>query len=198
MLSDRELFEQIKKGDKKSFETLFKTFYAPLCLFARNYIHDKDDCEEIVQGFFTKLWDKREHLDINSSVKNYLFSSVRNRCFNFLKHEKIKLEYQTETLYETDHNIDSSNFMMEVDLLEKVGKSIANLPARRREIFVLSREHGLKYREIAEKMGISIKTVETQMGHALKDLRNELKDYRNLFITFLFSSNQNMKVNTHF
>ena len=76
--------------------------------------------------------------------------------------------------------------MLEIDLVEKIEKSIAELPQRRREIFVLSREKGLKYREIADELGISIKTVEAQMGQALKDLRDSLKEYRQLLISFLF------------
>jgi len=186
MTDDRNLFLQIKQSDKKSFESLFRAYYAPLCQFSRKYVKDKDDCEEIVQGFFLKLWDKREELDINLSVKNYLFSSIRNRCLNHIKHEKIKLEYQSEILKNPDRQIDTTNFIMEVDLIDRIDQSIAALPARRREIFVLSREHGLKYREIADQLGISIKTVETQMGQALKELRENLKDYKRLLISFFW------------
>mgnify|MGYP001767654812 CR=1 FL=1 len=185
MTDDRNLFLLIKQSDKKSFETLFRAYYAPLCQFSHKYVYDKDDCEEIVQGFFLKLWDKREELDINLSVKNYLFSSIRNRCLNHIKHEKIKLEYQSEILKNPEGQIDTTNFIMEVDLIDRIDQSIAALPARRREIFILSREHGLKYREIADRLGISIKTVETQMGQALKELRENLKEYQRLLISFL-------------
>jgi RNA polymerase sigma-70 factor, ECF subfamily len=190
MTDDLNLFLKIKHSDKKSFETLFKTYYAPLCQFSRKYVKDKDDCEEIVQGFFLKMWDKREELDINQSVKNYLFSSIRNRCLNYIKHEKIKMEYQSDMMKNPDGQIDTTNFIMEVDLIDRIDQSIAALPARRREIFVLSREHGLKYREIADQLGISIKTVETQMGQALKELRDKLKDYQRLLISFLWIQNQ--------
>jgi RNA polymerase sigma-70 factor (ECF subfamily) len=81
---------------------------------------------------------------------------------------------------------------MEVDLVEKIERSIAALPDRRREIFTLSREQGLKYREIAEKLGISIKTVETQMGQALKDLRENLKEYQQLLVSFFWTMNSNV------
>lgn len=185
MSNDRDLFQKIQQGDKKSFEILFKTYYASLCHFSRSYIKDQDDCEEVVQGFFLKIWEKREELDINSSVKNYLFSSIRNRCLNHIKHLKIKQEYQSEVLTNPENAIDTSNFFMEIDLIDKIDKCIAALPDRRREIFVLSREQGLKYREIADQLGISIKTVETQMGQALKDLREKLKEYQNLLVSFL-------------
>jgi RNA polymerase sigma-70 factor (ECF subfamily) len=186
MTDDRNLFLLIKQSDKKSYEILFRSYYALLCQFSRKYVKDKDDCEEIVQGFFMKLWDKREELDINASVKNYLFSSIRNRCLNYIKHEKIKLEYQSEIIKNPDSQFDTTNFIMEVDLIERIDQSIAALPDRRREIFVLSREHGLKYREIADQLGISIKTVETQMGQALKELREKLKDYQRLLISFFW------------
>jgi len=187
MSNDHELFLQIRQGNKKSFETLFRAYYATLCAFSRKYVKDPDDCEEIVQGFFLKLWDKREELEINLSVKNYLFSSIRNRCLNHIKHEKIKQEYSTEILGNPTASIDTTNFIMEVDLVEKIERSIAALPDRRREIFTLSREQGLKYREIAEKLGISIKTVETQMGQALKDLRENLKEYQQLLVSFFWT-----------
>jgi len=178
-------FIQIKKGDKESFESLFKTYYAPLCLFARNYIPNNDDCEELVQAFFLNLWEKRKELTITSSVKNYLFSSVRNRCFNYLKHQRIKQTYQTAMLNSSEaDNFDSIAFL-EIDLMEKINSCIESLPPKRKEIFLLSREQGLKYREIAEQLGISIKTVEAQMGLALKDLRDQLKDYKGLLISFL-------------
>jgi RNA polymerase sigma-70 factor (ECF subfamily) len=189
MIDDRDLFILIKQGDKKSFETLFRKYYAPLCHFSRKYVKDKDDCEEIVQGFFMKIWDKRGDLDITTSVKNYLLSSIRNRCLNYIKHEKIKLGYQAEVMKNPNGQIDTTNFIMEVDLIERIDQSIASLPARRREIFVMSREQGLKYREIADQLGISIKTVETQMGQALKELRENLKEYKRLLISFLWVQN---------
>ena len=185
MENDNKLFLQIKKGNKSSFEELFKTYYAPLCLFARNYINDPDECEEIVQGFFMKLWDDRAKIDITTSLKSYLFSSIRNRCLNQIKHEKIKQEYQAEVINKSSVDSYSSNYFMEVDLMNKINESINSLPKRRREIFILSREHGLKYREIAEQLGISIKTVETQMGQARKDLRAKLKNYKQLIISFM-------------
>lgn len=185
MENDKNLFIQINKGNKQSFEQLFKTYYAPLLLFARSYITDEDDCEEIVQGFFLKLWEDRRKININTSVKSYLFSSVRNRCLNHIKHQKIKQVYQQQVMNAPADENQASNYFIEPDLMEKINKSIDSLPPRRREIFILSREHGLKYREIADQLGISIKTVETQMGQALKDLREQLKDYKQLLISFL-------------
>lgn len=186
MDNDKNLFLEINKGNKQSFELLFKTYYAPLTLFARSFVADPDESEEIVQSFFLKLWENRTKITISTSVKSYLFSSVRNRCLNHIKHQKIKQVYQTEVLNAPAEENQSSNYFMEIDLVEKINKSIDSLPPRRKEIFILSREHGLKYREIANQLGISIKTVETQMGQALKDLREQLKDFKHLLISFQF------------
>ncbi|MFA9389347.1 MAG: RNA polymerase sigma-70 factor [Prolixibacteraceae bacterium] len=185
MENDKNLFIQINRGSKQSFELLFRTYYAPLILFARNYIADADECEEIVQGFFLKLWEDRSKITITTSVKSYLFSSVRNRCLNHIKHLKIKQGYQNQVLKSPADELHASNHFIEPDLMLKINQCIDDLPPRRKEIFILSREHGLKYREIADQLNISIKTVETQMGQALKDLRKKLKAYKHLLITFL-------------
>ncbi|MDA3929259.1 MAG: RNA polymerase sigma-70 factor [Prolixibacteraceae bacterium] len=185
MENEKNLFNQIQKGDQQSFELLFKTYYAPLCLFAHKYIYDQDECEEVVQAFFLKLWESRKTINITTSVKSYLYSSVRNRCLNYIKHLKIKQEYQSEMVNSPAKNNFDSNTFLEIDLIEKINQCIDSLPPRRKEIFILSREHGLKYREIAEQLGLSIKTVEAQMGQALKDLREQLKDYKQLLISFL-------------
>lgn len=189
MENDKNLFLQINKGNKQSFEQLFKTYYAPLLLFSRSYVPDEDDCEEIVQGFFLKLWEDRRKINISTSVKSYLFSSVRNRCLNHIKHQKIKQAYQNHVMSAPADENQASNYFVEPDLMEKINRSIDSLPPRRKEIFILSREHGLKYREIADELGISIKTVETQMGQALKDLREQLKDYKQLLISFILGFN---------
>lgn len=187
MENEKELFLQIREGNKQSFEKLFRFYYAPLCHFSRRYINDPADCEEIVQGFFLKVWEKRRELDINASVKNYLFSSVRNRCLNYIKHQKIKQNYKAGVQGKNDEHLNPDDYLLEVDLQNKIREGINSLPPRRRQIFMLSREEGLKYREIAEKLGISIKTVETQMGQALKDLREKLSIYKHLLITFFLN-----------
>jgi RNA polymerase sigma-70 factor, ECF subfamily len=188
MKDDQENFLLMREGDKDAFERLFKTYYAPLVLFARTFIADRDESEEMVQGFFMKLWEDREKIDITISVKSYLFRAVRNRCLNQLKHEKIKQEYQSaiQNLPLSEKSLEP--FFMEIGLIEKIEKSIALLPPRRKEIFLMSREQGLKYREIAEQLNISVKTVETQMGQALKDLREQLKTYRHLIVSFIITT----------
>jgi len=176
---EKNLVEKIQQGDEKAFEHLFKTYYDYLCVFAAKIIEDEIAAEEIVQEFFVKFWEKRNQLTIEKSVKNYLFRSIKNLCFNFIKHNNVRLQHAKQMMAEAESTNFRDNFI-EVDLAEKIEESIESLPEKRREIFRLSREEGLKYREIAEKLKLSVKTVEAQMGLALKSLREKLKEYNTL------------------
>ncbi|MEN8115644.1 MAG: RNA polymerase sigma-70 factor [Bacteroidota bacterium] len=180
---EKTLVDKLKTGDEKAFEQLFHKYYSHLCLFASKIIEDEIAAEEIVQDFFVKLWEKRDYLSIDTSVKNYFFRSVKNHCLNHIKHNNIKTRHAQQVIAEAEKNHFNDNFI-EVDLAKKLEESIQALPEKRREIFRLSREEGLKYREIAEKLNISIKTVEAQMGLAIKTLREKLKRY-NTFLFFL-------------
>lgn len=184
LFEERNLLDELKKGKPEALETLFREYYAALCLFAAALLQNNSAAEEIVQGFFVRLWEQRQQININSSLKNYLFRAVKNRCINYVKHEKTKRQHIKNVAAEMN-NADYSTYFLEVDLKKDIEKSIAALPEKRREIFRLSREEGLKYREIAEKLGISIKTVETQMGLAIKYLRESLRKYKALML-FVF------------
>jgi len=177
---DQELFYRIKEGDEKAFEALFRDYYPFLCMYCTRLLKDASAAEEIVQELFVRLWEKRSQTIIDTSVKNYLFRAVKNHCLNYIKHSHIKNEYNRKMLEASE----LSSFETEepdTDLIKIIDESIASLPDKRREIFRLNREEGLKYREIAEKLNISIKTVETQMGLALKTLREKLRDFLIIF-----------------
>ena len=186
---EKKLFGEIRNGDEKAFEKLFHRYYGHLCLHASQILQDENAAEEIVQDFFVKLWEKRDRLTIETSVKNYLFRSVKNQALNLIKHNKIKYIYAQSVLSDTSNNPADEESFYEINLAEKIEESILSLPEKRREIFRLSREDGLKYREIAEKLNISIKTVETQMSLAFKHLRKKLKDF-STFFTFFFCFNR--------
>lgn len=183
---ENNLFINIQQGDEKAFEKLFKLYYGYLCNFATKIIADDVAAEEIVQEFFVKFWERRADLSVESSLKNYLFRSVKNLCLNHIKHSNIKLQHAQKVIAESETSNFNNDFI-EVDLAADIAKSIEELPKKRREIFRLSREEGLKYREIAEKLNISIKTVEAQMSLAIKSLRDKLKKY-NTFIFYFFVS----------
>jgi RNA polymerase sigma-70 factor (ECF subfamily) len=181
---EKDLFDKIKKVDEKAFEILFHKYYGILCLFATKIIKDDVAAEEIVQDLFVKLWEKKEQLFIETSLKNYLFRSVKNLCLNTIQHNKTKIRYAQMVLSEVESNISEDSSFQEVDLFVKIEESINSLPEKRQEIFRLSRNDGLKYHEIAQKLNISIKTVETQMSLAIKTLRDKLKNYNSFFTFF--------------
>jgi len=183
LTEDKELYLKLKGGDEEAFQTLFLKYYSAMCRFANQLLNDRELAEEIAQDMFVKIWEKRAFLNIETSVKHYFFRSVRNHCLNHIQHEKIKKQYANKIMESAHQEINTEQYYLEIDLVKRIEKSIASLPPKRMEIFRLSREHGLKYKEIADKLGISVKTVEAQMGLALKYLREDLKDFSNYLVT---------------
>jgi RNA polymerase sigma-70 factor (ECF subfamily) len=186
LTDDKELYLKLKEGNEQAFKVLFQKYYSPMCHFASQFLKDSEMAEEIVQDMFVRIWEKRELLNIETSVKHYFFRSVRNHCLNQIQHQKIRTQYAGMVMESSYREIDQEQYYIEVDLIERIEKSIDSLPAKRQKIFRLSREQGLKYKEIAEELNISVKTVEAQMGLALKYLRNELKDFSNHLVTLFF------------
>lgn len=155
-------------------------------------MEDLESAEEIVQDLFVRFWEQRETKEITTSIRAYFYSSVRNACLNQLKHLKIKDKYKQEQERELTFNSSQNQNDLELsELDQKIHNAINAMPEGRRKIFILSRFDGLKYQEIAEKLNISIKTVENQMGEALKFLRLQLKDFIVTVLIFL-------KIFTHF
>lgn len=160
------------------FEDLFKSQYAELCGYANKYLQDIDAAEETVQAFFVKFWENRETVNIKTSQRSYLFTSIKNSCLNRIKHLKVREDYKIINKRErelSNYSVDEEIEASELD--QKIRSSIALLPEGRKRIFIMSRYEGLKYKEIAEKLKISVKTVENQMGSAIKYLKSELSDY---------------------
>ena len=171
---------------------LFRSHYSDLCAYANVYLKDPDASEEVVQEVFFKLWSKRDTIEITSSKQSYLFRAVRNGSLNLIKHINIREEYKAynkrEISYgETEHYDE----VIASELEQKISKAIEELPTERRKIFILSRYEGLKYSEIAEKLGISPKTVENQMGKALKYMREHLKEYLTILIIIMILAMMN-------
>jgi RNA polymerase sigma-70 factor (ECF subfamily) len=170
------IVEQIKAGDKAALEELFKDYYEPLCGFANTFTKDIDDAEDVVQEMFFQFWAKREKLNITGAVKSYLYSAVRNACLNKIKHLKVVREHEHYDAANDSNSIGVDEELEYSELQDRVDAAIDELPAGRRKVYELSRNEGLKYKEIAEQLNISVKTVENQMGKALKHLREALKD----------------------
>jgi len=180
---DKELYLKLREGDERAFQAMFLKYYPAMCNFARQYLNDHELAEETAQDMFVKIWEKRASLNIETSVKHYFFRSIRNHCLNQIRHEKIKKQYAKVVLESSHQDINPDQYYLEVDLIERIEKCIESLPPKRKEIFRLSREQGMKYKEIADTLAISVKTVEAQMGLALKHLRDELKDFSHHLIT---------------
>lgn len=157
------------------FEVLFKTHYKALHAYAAVILKDEDDAEEIVQQLFLKFWEKRELLAVQTSLKAYLYKCVYHDSLNYLKHQKVKEKYQDFTQHRMDN---SYNDRIEVsELQEQINLALNDLPEQCRTIFQMSRFEDLKYREIADELGIAVKTVENQMGKALRIMRIKLADF---------------------
>jgi len=163
-------------SNEKEVESLFRLQYSDLVHFASKYISDFDKSEEIVQDVFYKLLKKGENIEIQSSIQSYLFGSVRNACLNQLKHQKVQLKYETTAKLWTDSTNHHQPLEIE-ELQERIKEAMKKIPPKCLEIFLLSREEGKKYHQIADILDISIKTVENQMSKALKILRAELREY---------------------
>ena len=171
---EKYIFRKIREDDREAFKNLFDTYYASLCHYASHYLNDDSLSEEVVQELFVKIWEKRKSLDVDTSVKNYLFRATRNGCLNQIQHDKVR-QLHGKKLKEALMSEDpATDYLITPEMILKLEEGIESLPEKRREIFRLSREEGLKYREIAEKLNISVKTVEVQMGLALKTLRQKI------------------------
>ena len=165
---------------------MFKTYYQPLCRYAHVLLSDADQAEEMVQQTFITIWEKRGGIDITTSVKAYLYRAVRNACLNEIKHRKVKEKYIKSEQTGSDRYIEPSDqSTLHLELEEKILAAIDTLPQQCRLIFQLSRFEELKYQEIADQLNLSVKTVENQMGKALKIMREQLKEYLPLITLFM-------------
>jgi RNA polymerase sigma-70 factor (ECF subfamily) len=163
------------------FEELFRTYFTSLCYFAQKYISDLDTSKEIVHGIFVSIWEKREEFDFEKPAKSYLFTSVYNRCMNYLRDQKKFVDNEnSEFIPEGGSNYNDHVEAAEVE--DRIWKAINQLPEKCREVFILNRFDEKKYRDIAEHLNISVKTVESQMSKALRILRDNLKDYLHLIL----------------
>jgi len=176
----------IKNGNETAFEKVFKMYFRNLHAFAYTFMKDDSIAEEIVQNVFFKIWEKRDQLQIDDSLKAYLYRAVHNESLNHIKHLKIKNSFQLQYSGNMESsNQDASNQMIASELENDIQKAINELPQQCRTIFQMSRFEQLKYQQIADQLNISVKTVENQMGKALKVLRSKLVEYLPFLLSFL-------------
>jgi len=187
-MTEIEIAIRINKGDLSAFQWLYAQYYAALCIYAKRFTRDKEVAEEVVQDIFLKLWEQQGQHTITGSIKAYLFTAVRNRCLDHLKHLQIVNKFNThytnllkeaEDLYIFSQ--ESGEAIMIADEFEKsVQDAIDSLPEQCRKIFTLSRFEGLRHRDIAENLGVKLNTVQKQMSIALEKLRGALAKYMTL------------------
>ncbi|MCB9232028.1 MAG: RNA polymerase sigma-70 factor [Bacteroidia bacterium] len=185
--SDELIVRQVRAGNKKAFESIFHAHYAGLCRFATQIVQDAEVAEELVQDFFVGFWERRDQLEALQSLSSYFHTSIRNASLNHLKHLKVRAAHQAHVLHQAEAGERTvEEFLAGEELSRRISETVETLPDRCREVFLLSRHDGLKYGEIAEKLNISIKTVEVQMGKALKIMRENLSDLLPIFLMFIF------------
>lgn len=183
ILSEQELLEGLKRHEITACEMIFKSYYQPLCNYAYSYLQDRDEAEEVVQSAFLSVWEKKDSFEVHTSLKSYLYAMVRNASLNMIKHQKVKQRHAGEELaLGKDSEETVSNMMASAELEKRIEVALTHLPEQCRLIFKLSRFEELKYAEIADQLSLSVKTVENQMGKALRIMREQLKDYLPLLL----------------
>ena len=177
MTRDTDIIRSIRQGDARVFEALFRSSYVSMVRYARTLIRDQDTAEEIVQDLFCRIWKDREKLSIESSLNGYLFRSVHNRCLHHIEHLRVVERHAEQlSLAPEESPEDPAEILGYKELQARIAAIIERLPERCGKIFCMNRFEGLKYSEIAERLSVSVKTVEANMGKALREFRKELKE----------------------
>lgn len=184
--TDIQLFENIRNGDVRAYETVFRKYYQALVNYAFSMLKDKEESEEIVQHVFVNVWHKRGEITIQTSLQAYLYRAVNNQCLNKIRHLKVRENHKNEVAYSSETYYEhTAEELISKELKNKIHASLEKLPERCREVFELSRFEGMSYAEIADTLGVSVKAVEKQMSKALKTMRLELAEYLPLILLFL-------------
>lgn len=193
-IAENIVIDKLRQGDEETFIALFRHYYLDLCAYSRRYVGRVDIAEEIVSDTFFRLWEKHKTLVITESVKGYLFQAICNNSLNFLRKLKneTKIEdYFADNSYENISTENSSFDMPEQSLVmeevnEKIEQAINQLPPQQQKAFKLKRFENKKNKEIAEIMGISVKTVEMHLSKAMLFLRASLKEYLPSFLILMY------------
>lgn len=173
-------------GISENFEEIFREYFKPLTWFSQKIVGDHDSAKEIVHSVFVKLWEKKEEVHLDTSLKPYLFRAVHNMSLNFLRNRaKFDSGDFNEIIESEGMSDDFHDMLEETETVAGIMSAIDKLPEKCREVFRLNRFEGKKYKDIATELNISVKTVENQISKALKILREELKDYLLTLIFFV-------------
>jgi RNA polymerase sigma-70 factor (ECF subfamily) len=171
---ERVLFTRLSAGDEDAFDAIFRAWYAPLVRIAEGVVRERALAEEVVQDVLLEVWRRREQLGNEESPRAYLIRAARNRALNHVRHLRVQQKSAPYVATRLEDAPEGASRLVEAELDAAVKHAVAQLPPRCREVFELSRVHGLSYAEIARSLEISVKTVEAQMGKALRTLRERL------------------------
>lgn len=175
-MNNKELVLKIKQGDHIAFKFIFKSIYSHLLAYVTTFTHDQQEAKDIVQNSFIILWNKRKELLEDSSLKNYLFTVAYNLYINQYRKNKFKLKVFNELKLEALNNRIPHDKTIQEQRSKKLVALIDKLPPRCKQIILLNKRDGLKYKEIAKTLNISVKTVETQMRIAYQKIRDGFKN----------------------
>lgn len=179
------LLSAVQRGDQKAFDTLFRRYYPMLCAYGHRFV-DLEDAEEIVEDSLLWIWENRETLVIESSLNSYLFKMVYRRALNKLAHIDATQRADTRFYEEMQEMLQDTDYYQVEELTKRIEEAVAALPESYREAFVMHRFRDMSYKEIAETLGVSPKTIDYRIQQALKQLRVDLKDYLPLLLPLLF------------
>ncbi|WP_279187263.1 RNA polymerase sigma-70 factor [Bacteroides acidifaciens] len=179
------LLSAVQHGDLKAFDTLFRRYYPMLCAYGHRFV-ELEDAEEIVEDSLLWIWENRETLVIESSLNSYLFKMVYLRALNKLAHIDATQRADTRFYEEMQEMLQDTDYYQVEELTRRIEEAIAALPESYREAFVMHRFRDMSYKEIAETLGVSPKTIDYRIQQALKQLRTDLKDYLPLLLPLLF------------
>jgi len=168
-----DLVKHINRGDKKVFHELFDQFFNALSAFAYRYVNDITIAQDMSQEAFISLWEKRKNFDQPTAIKAFLYTSVRNKSLNFLKHQNVLKKHQQALVYELESEQFFTNHVIEEETFNQLYAEIRDLPVAAREIMILAM-NGLKNQEIAEELNISVNTVKTQKKISYAKLKEKL------------------------
>lgn len=173
MMDDKDILSQFSSNDKQALEQLFSKYYRALSIYALKFIDDVQAAEDLVQEFFVRFWEEKKYLHVKGSLKNYLFTSIRNRSFNYLEsfhHAKKDYIDNLKEVFTFEQFTDDEL----AEKKEKLNKEISELPEKMQEVLKMIVFENKKYKEVAEELDVSLNTVKTQYSRALKKLRSSL------------------------
>ena len=182
--SNEETLNRLKAGDESVFDAVYKQYYKGLCAFASQYVAETET-EEIVQEVMMWLWENRAMLVPQMSLKSLLFTIVKNKCLNNITHNQINQRVHEKLYAKFENQFEDPDFYIEGELIALATKAIRELPEEYRKAFEMNRFGHLTYNEIAERTGVSPKTIAYRISQSLKILRTELKEYMPLFLALL-------------